>query len=129
MLLPSCACLTLTHPPTHAHANATTPTPTTSQVHTTAPTPAPATAQALSHATTPAPPARGSTFVTHKCLIPLDIRPSHALPLCACVTPIHLWSCVAGSTNVTCKMSIPPRWSPFMDDLGIHSPLLYIKAG
>ncbi|MBW0586914.1 hypothetical protein O181_126629 [Austropuccinia psidii MF-1] len=31
----------------------------------------------------------GSTCVTPKWLMPIDIRPSHALPLCACGTPMH----------------------------------------
>ncbi|MBW0520555.1 hypothetical protein O181_060270 [Austropuccinia psidii MF-1] len=98
--------------PAPATANATTPSPTTAQAHT----------------TTPAPPARGSTCVTHKWLMPLDIRPSHALPLCACVTPMHLQYCAVGSTSITHKMSIPLRLSPLMDDLGGHTPLLYIKT-
>ncbi|MBW0509770.1 hypothetical protein O181_049485 [Austropuccinia psidii MF-1] len=43
-----------------------------------------------------------STCVTPKWSIPLDIRPSHALPLCACGTPMHLdpRDCVEGSTSV-----------------------------
>ncbi|MBW0532272.1 hypothetical protein O181_071987 [Austropuccinia psidii MF-1] len=43
-------------------------------------TPAPAHthAHAMANAPTPAPAEGGSTCVTHKWLIPLDIRPSHA---------------------------------------------------
>ncbi|MBW0534210.1 hypothetical protein O181_073925 [Austropuccinia psidii MF-1] len=102
-----------TYSPAPASATAHAPTPTTGQ----APAPAPAT------------PARVSICVTHKWSIPLDIRPSHALPLHACVTPMHPWYCAAGSTSVTFEVLVPLRWSPFMDDLGSHTPLLYIKTG
>ncbi|MBW0475392.1 hypothetical protein O181_015107 [Austropuccinia psidii MF-1] len=113
----------------HAYA----PAPATAR----APTPAPATAQALTHAhttaqapeTKPAPPTRGCTCVARNCLMPIVIRPSHSLPLCACVTPMHPQYCVAGSTSVTRKMSIPLRQSSLMDGLGSHTPLLYIKTG
>ncbi|MBW0500315.1 hypothetical protein O181_040030 [Austropuccinia psidii MF-1] len=54
--------------------------------------PAPSTAQA------PAPTARGSTCVTQKCSMPFDIRPSHALPLCAGVTPMGTLNCAAAPT-------------------------------
>ncbi|MBW0471313.1 hypothetical protein O181_011028 [Austropuccinia psidii MF-1] len=47
-------------------------------------------AHAIAQAPTPAHPARALTCVTSKWLMPLDIRPSHSLPLCACVTPMHL---------------------------------------
>ncbi|MBW0521126.1 hypothetical protein O181_060841 [Austropuccinia psidii MF-1] len=50
--------------------------------HTHANAPTPATAHA--HATTPS--TRDYTCFTSKWSIPLDIRPSHAFPLCACVT-------------------------------------------
>ncbi|MBW0524981.1 hypothetical protein O181_064696 [Austropuccinia psidii MF-1] len=70
-----------TYIPTHAHAHATATAPT------------PATAQEPAHAHTTAPALAhvdsGSTCVTPKWSMPLDIRPSHALPLCACGTPMH----------------------------------------
>ncbi|MBW0529795.1 hypothetical protein O181_069510 [Austropuccinia psidii MF-1] len=50
-----------------------------------------------------APAARGSTRVTLKWLMPLDIRPSHTLPLCACVTPMHQLHYVVGSNHITCS--------------------------
>ncbi|MBW0478459.1 hypothetical protein O181_018174 [Austropuccinia psidii MF-1] len=43
----------------------------------------------------------GSTCVTPKWEMPLDIRPSHSLPLCACGTPMHPLHCAEGSTSVT----------------------------
>ncbi|MBW0469705.1 hypothetical protein O181_009420 [Austropuccinia psidii MF-1] len=57
----------------------------------------------MSHSYAPAPAhtTRGSTCVTCKWSMPLDIRPSHALPLCACVTPMHPLHCSAGSNHVT----------------------------
>ncbi|MBW0486379.1 hypothetical protein O181_026094 [Austropuccinia psidii MF-1] len=58
--------------------------------------------------------------------------PAHAhaqAPAHANAAAPHPWYCAAGSTSVTCKMSIPLRWNPFMDDLGSHTPLLYIKTG
>ncbi|MBW0531681.1 hypothetical protein O181_071396, partial [Austropuccinia psidii MF-1] len=67
--------------PTPAHDTAQAPTPAHSTAQ--APTPTHNTAQA------PAPTARGSTCVTCKWPMPLDIRPSHALPFCVCGTPMH----------------------------------------
>ncbi|MBW0490713.1 hypothetical protein O181_030428 [Austropuccinia psidii MF-1] len=59
--------------------------------HTYVPTPAPAhaTAQAPTeaHTTAHAHANSGSTCVTPKWAMPLEIAPSHALPLCACGTP------------------------------------------
>ncbi|MBW0472666.1 hypothetical protein O181_012381 [Austropuccinia psidii MF-1] len=43
-------------------------------------------------------------------------------------TPPHPQYCVAGSASVICKMTIRRR-SPFMDDLGSHTPILHIKTG
>ncbi|MBW0463483.1 hypothetical protein O181_003198 [Austropuccinia psidii MF-1] len=72
-----------TYVPSHEHA------PT----HATAQAPAPAHAKI------------GSTCVTRKWAMAIDIRPSHALPLCACGThmqlhpnPLH---CAEGSNHVT----------------------------
>ncbi|MBW0487231.1 hypothetical protein O181_026946 [Austropuccinia psidii MF-1] len=48
-----------------------------------------ATAPAYGHTQAPAYAKSGSTCVTPKWSMPLDIRPSHALPLCACGTPMH----------------------------------------
>ncbi|MBW0494501.1 hypothetical protein O181_034216 [Austropuccinia psidii MF-1] len=90
-----------TYIPAHAHAHATVSTHT----HTTeqAPTHARATAQAPEAAY--AQTNSGSTCVTLKWLMPLDIRPSQALPLCACGTlmhphpnPLH---CAEGSNHVS----------------------------
>ncbi|MBW0491213.1 hypothetical protein O181_030928 [Austropuccinia psidii MF-1] len=69
------------------------------------------------HATATAPPCRHthasvsapepahanscSTCVTPKFSMPLDIRPSHALPLCACGTPMHPLHGAEGSNHVT----------------------------
>ncbi|MBW0491888.1 hypothetical protein O181_031603 [Austropuccinia psidii MF-1] len=53
----------------------------------------------MSH--TYAPATSGSTCVTHKWLMPLEIRPSHVLPLCAFVTPMH-----------PCIVRRPPTMSP-----------------
>ncbi|MBW0500363.1 hypothetical protein O181_040078 [Austropuccinia psidii MF-1] len=83
------------HPPAPVTAQAPAPTHTTAQ----APTHTHAASQALEHAHSPA--ARASTCVTHKWLIPLEIKPSHALPLCACVTPMHPLHCVTGSNHLT----------------------------
>ncbi|MBW0477708.1 hypothetical protein O181_017423 [Austropuccinia psidii MF-1] len=77
----------------HTYAQAPTPAHYTAQ----APTPAHNTEQA------PAPTDRGETCVTCKWSMPLDIRPSHSLPLCACGTPIHPLHFAAGSNHVTCS--------------------------
>ncbi|MBW0489607.1 hypothetical protein O181_029322 [Austropuccinia psidii MF-1] len=108
----------------HTYAPAPASAQAPAHAHTTAPT----LATAKASTTAPEPPTRGSTYVTCKWPITLDIRPSHALPLCACVTPMHPRYCVVGSTSVTLKMTITLRQSPFMDDLGSHTPLLYIKT-
>ncbi|MBW0509069.1 hypothetical protein O181_048784 [Austropuccinia psidii MF-1] len=78
--------------PAPAHANASAPAHV-SHLHT--PTPPPAHATEKAHANS------GSTCVTPKWAMPLDIGPSHALPLCACGTPMHLLHCVEGSNHVT----------------------------
>ncbi|MBW0535671.1 hypothetical protein O181_075386 [Austropuccinia psidii MF-1] len=53
----------------------------------------------------PAHAGNSSTCVTPKWSMPLEIRPSHALPLCACGTPMHLHPnlphCAEGSNHVT----------------------------
>ncbi|MBW0468424.1 hypothetical protein O181_008139 [Austropuccinia psidii MF-1] len=77
--------------PAHAHTTLQAP----ANVHNTSKAPAHA------HTTSHAPAASSSTYVTRKWLIPLDIRPSHALPLCACVTPMHLLHCGVGSNHFT----------------------------
>ncbi|MBW0466772.1 hypothetical protein O181_006487 [Austropuccinia psidii MF-1] len=63
--------------------------------------PSPTTAQAPTQA--PAPATSGSTCVTHRWSMLPGIRPSCALPLCECVTPMHPLHCVAGSNQVTCS--------------------------
>ncbi|MBW0463972.1 hypothetical protein O181_003687 [Austropuccinia psidii MF-1] len=82
-----------TYVPTHATA---TPPP---QGHTHASQSAPAPAHTTAHTDS------GSTCVAPKWSIPLDIRPSNALPLCACGTPMHLHPnllhCAEGSNHVT----------------------------
>ncbi|MBW0465474.1 hypothetical protein O181_005189 [Austropuccinia psidii MF-1] len=98
---------TYTPSPATAHATpqapAITQAPTTSQApthaHATAPAPATSQAPAHTHATTPV--ARGTTCVTRKLLMPLDIKPSHAFPLCACVTPMQPLHCATGSNHLT----------------------------
>ncbi|MBW0532015.1 hypothetical protein O181_071730 [Austropuccinia psidii MF-1] len=67
----------------HTHASRSTPAP----AHATAHAPAPAHAHATAHTNS------GSTCVTPKWGMPLEIRPSHALPLCACGTPKPTVSC------------------------------------
>ncbi|MBW0491958.1 hypothetical protein O181_031673 [Austropuccinia psidii MF-1] len=93
---------TATAPPrrhTHASQSAPAPTQATSQAllhaHATAqaPTHTHATVQAPAHAHANS----GSTCVTPKWSMPLDIRPSHAFSLCACGTPIHPLHCAEGS--------------------------------
>ncbi|MBW0506684.1 hypothetical protein O181_046399 [Austropuccinia psidii MF-1] len=79
--------------PAHAHTTAQAPAPAHNTAQ--APTPAHNTAQA------PTPTDRGSTCVTCKWSMPLDIRPFHAFPLCACGTPMHPLHCVVGSNHVT----------------------------
>ncbi|MBW0472126.1 hypothetical protein O181_011841 [Austropuccinia psidii MF-1] len=80
-----------------------TPTPHTAQApaHAQATAQAPTPAHAIAQAPAPTPATRGSTCVTCKWSMPLDIRPSQALPLCACVTPIHPLHRAVGSNNVT----------------------------
>ncbi|MBW0556512.1 hypothetical protein O181_096227 [Austropuccinia psidii MF-1] len=65
------------HPNPHAdtHTHATAQVPAQAQAASQAPR------DAHTHANS------GSTCVTPKWLMPLNIRPSHALPLCACGTP------------------------------------------
>ncbi|MBW0502018.1 hypothetical protein O181_041733 [Austropuccinia psidii MF-1] len=77
-----------------AHTYATAQAPTHAHATAQAPAPAHATAQA------PSPSTRGSTCFTHKRSIPLDIRRSHSMPLCASVTPMHPLHCEVGSSHV-----------------------------
>ncbi|MBW0484915.1 hypothetical protein O181_024630 [Austropuccinia psidii MF-1] len=98
---------TYTPAPATAQAprKATAPAPTTAKhpahAHSTVQAPTHAPAPATAHATTPTPAARGYTCVTLKWLMPLHIRTSHALPLCACVPPIHPLHCAAGHNDLT----------------------------
>ncbi|MBW0474775.1 hypothetical protein O181_014490 [Austropuccinia psidii MF-1] len=123
--------------------------------HTYIPTHATATAPPWGHthatAHTPAHTNSGATSVTPKWSMPLDIRPSHSLPFCACGTPkpaalyrglqpchplmlrffiICPW--FARHTHTPAPTGLcgvlhqchPLRQSPFMDDLGSPTPLL-----
>ncbi|MBW0468892.1 hypothetical protein O181_008607 [Austropuccinia psidii MF-1] len=93
-----------TYAPAHAHdlrflgiSHTYAPAPATAHAYTNT------TALAHAHEMHPCPRLVVSR-VTHKWLMLLDIRPSHVLPLCACVTPMHPdpLNCAAGSNHVTC---------------------------
>ncbi|MBW0518156.1 hypothetical protein O181_057871 [Austropuccinia psidii MF-1] len=77
-------------------------------------TTAPARAHAHAHAHTPAPAhAHAHT--------PANAHANATAP--------HPRYCAAESTSVICKMTIPQRRSPFMNDLVRSTPPLYIKTG
>ncbi|MBW0562931.1 hypothetical protein O181_102646 [Austropuccinia psidii MF-1] len=98
---------------THASGSAPAPAHTTAQGPATAHTTAQGSATAHTTAQEPAPTHAnsGSTCVTPKWPMPLEIRPSHDLPLCACSTPLHLLHCVEGSNPVTHSCSAV-SWLP-----------------
>ncbi|MBW0551455.1 hypothetical protein O181_091170 [Austropuccinia psidii MF-1] len=75
------------------------------------------------------PPTRAHAHAYAQTPAPADAHanaPPHAH---ANATAPHPRYCVAGSTSVICKMTIPPRRSPLMDDLVRSNPPLYIKTG